>query len=287
MRRSVAIVVAGLMAAVSVAEYSSSPHEETTDKISKYDDLCYHCIDAGNLFCSADGLTGKCYAASCIQDEFEGEAKKAAKGRCTLRKHACDDREPSTLIAMTAYSQCKQKEAQDLEKCPASIEITGKVIQSGGQTYTDENTGKDKKKPLTQDYTIPANSVCITDISVPEVLVSFPETINEKTKGGFYATEWEEDVYVMMTKLVGDEAYDTSNSAMYSSETYYYNNRENDKGDFAGRVPVEKGNTWRVLLLNYNDEDEQKIQIVYGGAFQSMLTYTGLAMSFLFTSLAF
>ena len=36
---------AALMAAVSMAEFSKTPHEETTAEISKYDDMCYHCID--------------------------------------------------------------------------------------------------------------------------------------------------------------------------------------------------------------------------------------------------
>ena len=103
---------AALVAAVSRASsYSKTPHEETTEDISKYDDLCYHCIDEGNLFCSADGMSGKCYAASCTQDELTGEAKRAAKGYCDLRAHACDDTGDSDLVAMTAYSQCKQKVA--------------------------------------------------------------------------------------------------------------------------------------------------------------------------------
>ena len=57
--------------------------KETTKDISKYDDMCFHCIDDGNLFCADDATakTGKCYAALCVeQEDLSGDAKKKAKG---------------------------------------------------------------------------------------------------------------------------------------------------------------------------------------------------------------
>ena len=32
--------------------YSTSPHESTGEAQSKYDNLCFHCIDEGNIFCT-------------------------------------------------------------------------------------------------------------------------------------------------------------------------------------------------------------------------------------------
>ena len=32
--------------------YSTTPHEETGEEQSKYDNLCFHCIDEGNIFCT-------------------------------------------------------------------------------------------------------------------------------------------------------------------------------------------------------------------------------------------
>ena len=66
-------------------------------------------------------------------------------------------------------------------------------------------------------------------------------------------TEWDEDVYVMMTRLEDGAFWDTSNSGMYNKETYYLS-REAKEGDIAGRVPANLGVTWKVLFLNYDEE---------------------------------
>ena len=82
-----------------------------------------------------------------------------------------------------------------------------------------------------------------------------------------------------MTKLEGNAVYSRDNSALYSKETYYWN-RDTDDGDLAGRVPVKKDTTWRLLLINYNKEQEQSIIIEYGAATsQFMLAFATLATS--------
>ena len=60
-------VAASIYAAtVSRSAYSATPHEATSEKQSKYDNKCFHCIDEGNIFCTQDGgNTGKCMPASC------------------------------------------------------------------------------------------------------------------------------------------------------------------------------------------------------------------------------
>ena len=118
--------------------------------------------------------------------------------------------------------------AQDPEKCPSEIVIDGKKITSGGVDYFDDVTKTTQYEPYTQGFTIPANSVCMTTISVPVDPISFPGSETEGKKGAWSATEWESEVYVMMTKLTGDQDWDETNSAMYSAETYYYNNREGE-----------------------------------------------------------
>ena len=82
------------------------------------------------------------------------------------------------------------------------------------------------------------------------------------------------------TKLEGSGvAYDESNSAIYSKETFYWN-RDTDDGDLAGRVPVKKDVIWRLLMINYNKDTEQSMIIEYGAAAsQFMLAFATLATS--------
>jgi len=86
--------------------------------------------------------------------------------------------------------------------------------------------------PHTQSYTIPKLDVCQTDITLASDVTA------EDMKGAFSATEWQDDVYVMFTRLDTDTAYKAANSAMFSKETFYWS-RETKEGDWAGRVPVE------------------------------------------------
>jgi len=100
------LFAAAMVAAISSAVYSTTPYEVTSEDQSMYDDYCFHCIDMGNIFCSADGQTGKCLAASCEEDKLSGQEKKATFGTCTLRDHACDDSSNTGLVAIVAYSLC-------------------------------------------------------------------------------------------------------------------------------------------------------------------------------------
>ena len=80
-----------------------------------------------------------------------------------------------------------------------------------------------------------------------------------------------------MTKLEGNAAYSDANSAIYSKETFYWN-RDTDEGDLAGRVPVKKDTTWRLMMINYNKDTEQSMIIEYGAAAsQFMLAFATLA----------
>ena len=124
-----ALAFSASLATYAAAVYSANaPHEATTAEQTKWDDKCFHCINEGNLFCSTDGLTGKCYPASCEEDTLVADAKRAAAGTCTLRKHSCDT---STFVPMLGFSQCKRpvavvdpKEPENLDPCPAEIVIS-------------------------------------------------------------------------------------------------------------------------------------------------------------------
>ena len=60
MRFTQALIVTAVMAAVSNAQPS------------KYDSKCFHCINEGYAFCSADGKTGKCIDVSCKEADVQG-----------------------------------------------------------------------------------------------------------------------------------------------------------------------------------------------------------------------
>ena len=74
MRFVAATIVTAVMAAVS---YANS---------TEYDKLCFHCINEGYVFCSADGHTGKCVDAECKEKDLQGQARRdnRAAGKCTL-----------------------------------------------------------------------------------------------------------------------------------------------------------------------------------------------------------
>ena len=77
-----------------------------------------------------------------------------------------------------------------------------------------------------------------------------------------------------MTKLGQNEAYDDSNSALFSKQTYYYN-REHEDGDITGRVPVTNDSNWELMMLNYDLSNAQSLIIEYGGAVQAIVASTG------------
>ena len=50
---------------VMAAAVTAATVEKDDAAAAKWNDMCYHCIDEGYLFCSVDGITGTCYDASC------------------------------------------------------------------------------------------------------------------------------------------------------------------------------------------------------------------------------
>lgn len=120
--------------------------------------------------------------------------------------------------------------AQDSAKCPKTLTITKSDIENAKEeVWAWED--KPVMVPHSQSYTIPALDVCQTDITLAS------DVTVEEMKGAFSATEWQDDVFVMFTRLPSDVGYSAANSAMYSKETFYWS-RETKEGDWAGRVPV-------------------------------------------------
>ena len=142
MKAGLAGFAALLMATVSQAVYSETPHEETTEEISFYDDNCLYCVNDGNLFCTDElpGNKGKCYAASCEEDTLQGDERKEARAnsQCTLRAHSCDKDH-----VITAFSQCKAP-AEDEGNCPDDIVITKEIIDGGAARVVPITVGSFK-----------------------------------------------------------------------------------------------------------------------------------------------
>ena len=131
-----------------------------------------------------------------------------------------------------------------------------------------------------QAYSVPAQSVCKTLIELAPFTQNADETYDEdRYVAGWTMTEWESDLYVMMTKLEDGAAWDENNSAMYSKETYYYNNREGKNGDTTGRVPTKSNQKWQVLIFNYHEDEEQSLIVEYGSAVENVVTFAALAAS--------
>ena len=97
MRFAKALIVTAVMAAVSYAQPS------------KYDTKCFHCINEGYAFCSADGITGKCIDVACKEAGAQGDTRRNNRKNnvCTLDYSGCDVNTSAKLKAMTYFSQCK------------------------------------------------------------------------------------------------------------------------------------------------------------------------------------
>eukprot|EP00354_Favella_ehrenbergii_P002319 CAMPEP_0170455902 /NCGR_PEP_ID=MMETSP0123-20130129/3711_1 /TAXON_ID=182087 /ORGANISM="Favella ehrenbergii, Strain Fehren 1" /LENGTH=100 /DNA_ID=CAMNT_0010719193 /DNA_START=464 /DNA_END=766 /DNA_ORIENTATION=- len=99
-------------------------------------------------------------------------------------------------------------------------------------------------------------------------------------------TEWQDDIYIQLFRLPSGTALSNSNSAIYSTDSYYYS-RETDDGDFAGRMPVDTKTDIHLVMINYNEEEEQSLKLQYGGAMQTAVVgvatlAASLAATFLF-----
>ena len=147
----------------------------------------------------------------------------------------------------------------------------------------DVNSWEDKpiKVPYSQKFHAPPYGVCFTDIYLD------PAWVADNARAGFSTTEWQEQIDVMMTKMTAADAdWKPDNSALFSKDTFYYNTEAKD-GDIAGRVPVKKGEKWRVLMLNYDAQVSQSIVLEYGAAVQTMLATCTLLASSLALAYAF
>lgn len=154
--------------------------------------MCFHCINEGFAFCSADGITGKCIDAKCKEENLQGQARRdnRAAGKCTVE---ADCNTSAGATAMTAFNQCVYS-APTVSGCQPEVSITKAQIDSGGiekLNHADEL----EYFPYQQKYTLPAWGVCKTKFSLK------PGDFTGTTqRGGFNPTEWQE-IDVMLTKL--------------------------------------------------------------------------------------
>ena len=100
-----------LLAAVSLAEDVDPP--------SDFENKCMQCVDEGYMFCSVDGINGKCHDVSCEEDSLTGDEKLAAYGKCTLRETGlCTGLNEKQMLH---YKQCSYSSPAN---CPATVTIT-------------------------------------------------------------------------------------------------------------------------------------------------------------------
>jgi len=88
--------------------------EKEVEGPAKWNDKCYHCVDEGYMFCSADGISGTCMDVTCKEYSMSREEKDAAKenGVCTLVAvdedvdidTACPSGTSQNLLKIVAYS---------------------------------------------------------------------------------------------------------------------------------------------------------------------------------------
>ena len=99
---------------------------------------------------------------------------------------------------------------------------------------------------------------------------------------GFGATEWQEDLFVSLTRLAKDDDFDQDTSQISYKDTYYWN-REAKDGDLAGRVLLKSEERWYALFVNNNKNEEQSIKLEYGAAVRTILASTVLGSTFFLT----
>ena len=90
---------------------------------------------------------------------------------------------------------------------------------------------------------------------------------------------------VMMTKMGTTEQCGTDVACARYGETTYWYSREHEDGNVTGRVPLSKENAWELVMINYNNSEEQSLIIEYGGAVQAIMASVGTiaaAMTVLF-----
>lgn len=206
---------------------------------SKYDDMCFHCIDSGYLFCSSDGSSGKCYDAECDQKTLDDD------GTCTLLPgHSCNT--TITVKAMLAYTQCAYTPTtgdSGPRVCPRQIAITHDQIKKPREVEIPNGF---EYYPHFEAVKLPAKEACMTEISLD---ADVPST----KKGAFSMTEWQDDIYIQLFRMDKTAAFDQSTALLATENTFRYD-RETKQGDQAGRVPVKSDQKYQLVIINYGDE---------------------------------
>lgn len=151
-----------------------------------------------------------------------------------------------------------------VEDRPASVSVPGV-------------TGVAYKAAIEVDNTaVPPITVRVPEVVAVTAVADIPSYTASKKNGGFGASEWMDEIDVMLTLLEADDIYDNETSQMSSSSTFYWN-RDAKDGDLAGRVLVKQETTWVALFLNYNKLEPESIRLEYGAGMQTVLAYATLA----------
>ena len=262
------IFAAALMAAVSFAQ---------DEDPSAWNDMCFHCINEGNKYC-VDGtevvpntdpktynyddmLKGTCMEAFCSNAEgmkYDGETCVPDN-----KDETCIEAGQLAFVNLSACSYT----APEVEDCPTELVVTQEDIDSDGLEIADSSPLE--YEPFYKMIKVAKGGVCKTTIKAADGV----------TKNvGFGASEWQEDLFVTMTRLEGSEVFDEATSQISYKNTFYWN-REAKDGDLAGRVLVKPEDEYTVLFINNNKEEEQSLKLEYGAATQTVVAFTALASS--------
>lgn len=109
-------LTAAMMAAVSFAVEAS---EDSDEPAATWNDMCFHCINEGNMFCVDTTQTGTangtCMEANCKQ---QTDAEKKAKATCSLTQETLDTCKASdNKKHIVAFSECNYTKSENLEGC--------------------------------------------------------------------------------------------------------------------------------------------------------------------------
>ena len=127
-----------IMAAVSFA----ATEEESSDPAETWDDMCYHCINEGNMYCvtgvqktdnNGDSYyefptteKGKCMEANC---ETQTDAQKKAGATCKLTQETKDLCKGDDKKLIVAFSECDKP--AEIEGCDDLIISQEKIDGKG------------------------------------------------------------------------------------------------------------------------------------------------------------
>ena len=112
-------------------------------------------------------------------------------------ENSCKGTVDAPKKGFVAFSDCTYS-PPPIENCPEEVVVTEEDIKSKG-TIIDETADPYEYAPLFKSIVVPEAGVCMTKISAAAGL---------DKNVGFGATEWQDEIFVSLTKLEEGETFD-------------------------------------------------------------------------------